>query len=384
MTEVPKIVRDRLRAASPERSHPDPNLLTAFAEQALPAIERDGVLKHLALCADCREVLVLALPLAEAVTAPIAADTESDRITRISKKTERSWLTILAGPSIRWAALAAGVVVAASVLLVHPGKLNQPIVPSENQRVATVASTIVSPASGSPITSPLTGQVAAKTIDDARPNSGPLLSKQLSKKLLSKKPNLGEKTSTEISKEAVGVDAAPPVEDSQMARNDVPVNDAPIIEKAKPAQQQPAETETAGTNEQLKNQPLALAEDQTFARNVTWAIMAGILQRSVNNGQNWQSALHADRPLLCYASHGEEVWAGGQAGILFRSIDDGVTWAQLQPSVKGQQLGADITHIDIQTDNIHGNVSGPTPIIVFTSNNEVWTSRDGGITWQKN
>ena len=375
MTEVPKIVRDRMRAASPERSHPDPNLLTAFAEQALPAIERDGVLKHLALCADCREVLVLALPLAEAVTAPIAADAESDRITRISKKTERSWLTILAGPSIRWAALAAGVVVAASVLLVHPGKLNQPIVPSENQRVATIASTIVSPASGSPITSPLTGQVAAKTIDDARLNSGPLLSK---------KPNLGEKTSTEISKEAVRVDAAPPVEDSQMARNDVPVNDAPIIEKAKPAQQLPAETETAGKNEQLKNQPLALAEDQTFARNVTWAIMAGILQRSVNNGQNWQSALHADRPLLCYASHGEEVWAGGQAGILFRSIDDGVTWAQLQPSVKGQQLGADITHIDIQTDNIHGNVSGPTPIIVFTSNNEVWTSRDGGITWQKN
>jgi hypothetical protein len=74
MAEVPKIVYDRLRAArpvpdrplaepgAPEQSHPDADLLTAFAEQALSATERDGVLDHLALCGDCREVIALALP----------------------------------------------------------------------------------------------------------------------------------------------------------------------------------------------------------------------------------------------------------------------------------------------------------------------------------
>jgi hypothetical protein len=380
MTEVPKIVYDRLWAAPPERAHPDANLLTAFAEQALSAPESDSVLKHLALCADCREVLVLALPLAEAVTAPIAADTESDRITRISTRTERSWLTVLAGPSMRWAALVAGVVVAASVLLVHPGKLNQPIAPSVNQPAATAALTTVSPTSGSPITSPSTGQVAAKTIDDVRPNSGSLLSKQLSKKQLSKKPDLGENSSAEVSKEAVGVETASSVEGSQMARND-----APVIEKAKPALQQSPATETAGTNEQQKNQPgLAQVQRQTVAGDVIWIIKAGVLQRSVNSGQNWQNALHADHPLLCYASHGEEVWAGGEAGILFHSIDNGITWAQLQPSVKNQKLGADITHIDIYDTGIRGNGSGPARIVVFTSNGETWTSADGGATWQKN
>ena len=48
MSEVPKIVHHRLRAATPapdplERAHPDADLLTAFAEQALPASEREGV-----------------------------------------------------------------------------------------------------------------------------------------------------------------------------------------------------------------------------------------------------------------------------------------------------------------------------------------------------
>jgi hypothetical protein len=412
MTEVPKIVYDRLRAASseqalsdvaaPERAHPDANLLTTFAEQALSVTERDGVLKHLALCEDCREVLVLALPSAEAVTAPIASETESGRITRISTKAERSWLTMLAGPSMRWAALAAGVLVAASVLLVHPGKLNQRIAPSANQPTATIAATTASPTSGSPITSPPTGRVAAETakaVADARSNSGPLLSKQLSKKQLSKKPDLGGNSSAiprsrhsrgsaenaEISGVAVGVEAASSVEVSQMARND-----APAIEKAKPALPQSEATETASTNEQQKNQPgLAIEQGQTLARNGTWAITAGTLQRSLDNGQNWQNALRADHPLLCYASHREDVWTGGQAGTLFHSVDSGVTWVQLQPSIKGRKLSSDITHIDIHgddihSDDIHGNVSGPTQIVVFTSNNEAWTSADGGNTWQKN
>ena len=45
----------------------------------------------------------------------------------------------LAWPTLRWAALAAGAVVAAAVVLVHPGKLNQATLPSVNQQVATTA-----------------------------------------------------------------------------------------------------------------------------------------------------------------------------------------------------------------------------------------------------
>ena len=84
MTEVPKIVHDRLRAALPEQAHPDADLLAAFAEQALSATERDGVLQHLALCGDCRDVIALALPAADMVpprTAPQTADEDRVRTT---------------------------------------------------------------------------------------------------------------------------------------------------------------------------------------------------------------------------------------------------------------------------------------------------------------
>lgn len=42
--------------------HPDADLLSAFAENALPAHEREPLLLHLATCADCRQIVALSLP----------------------------------------------------------------------------------------------------------------------------------------------------------------------------------------------------------------------------------------------------------------------------------------------------------------------------------
>ncbi len=50
--------------------HPDADQLSAFAEQALPAHERERTLAHLANCAACREIVALSLPPLEA--SPIA------------------------------------------------------------------------------------------------------------------------------------------------------------------------------------------------------------------------------------------------------------------------------------------------------------------------
>src|SRR5262245_14687613 len=72
MPEVPKIVHDRLRAALPADAHPDADVLTAFAEQALSAIERENVTGHLARCGECRGVIALSLPALEAVAQPLA------------------------------------------------------------------------------------------------------------------------------------------------------------------------------------------------------------------------------------------------------------------------------------------------------------------------
>jgi photosystem II stability/assembly factor-like uncharacterized protein len=128
---------------------------------------------------------------------------------------------------------------------------------------------------------------------------------------------------------------------------------------------------------------LASPASQSLAPHFTWAIKAGILQRSLDNGQSWQDALHADHPLLCFASHDEDVWTGGQAGILFHSANNGVTWVQVQPSVKARPLGSDITHIEVRNDEVRSDERPPAEIILSTSSNEIWSSADGGKTWDK-
>ena len=469
MTEVPKIVYDRLRAArphralpdrplaeqsAPERSHPDADLLTAFAEQALSATERDGVLEHLALCGDCREAIALALPPADIVIAPIATETEAVRATPIPAKSERNFLNAFAWPSLRWAALAAGVAVAASVLLMHPGKLNQATLSSVNRPVATTTPPASAPQiapSSVPALSIPSSSIASSPTDqsaisvrtsartnEARPNSemrpfkklnageavipshqaerGMLLAENKNKPAQADKrsaapsagavaldaPTSRRATETvEVSGAAAAVEVAHSADDTLMARNE-----APAIEKAKPALQEPAlpEKEMKVNGQQntqaavvsglarpqaramMSAAKLASPVSQSLAHRVTWVITGGVLQRSPDSGQSWQDALRADRPLLCYASHDEDVWAGGQAGTLFHSADGGVTWVQVQPSIKAQQLSSDVTHIDVPGNvrgDVHRGVRGPAEIVLSTSTGEIWSSADGGKTWGK-
>ncbi len=107
----------------------------AFAERALSSDEREGILEHLALCGDCRDVVTLGLP-ADAVSASIEIETGTDQPVAIPAKAKNGWLI---WPGLRWAALATGVAVAASVLLLHPGKLNQAMLPSEKHPATAIA-----------------------------------------------------------------------------------------------------------------------------------------------------------------------------------------------------------------------------------------------------
>lgn len=62
-------MRQRLRATEDRSSrHPDPDVLTAYVEELLPAAERQDVLKHLSVCCDCREIVALTMP--DAAAAP--------------------------------------------------------------------------------------------------------------------------------------------------------------------------------------------------------------------------------------------------------------------------------------------------------------------------
>ncbi len=103
MPNVPKVVRERLEAATPAVNHPDADVLTAFAERSLPELERAIVMEHLARCGDCRDVLALAVPAMEPAEASAGA-------------VRGRWF---AWPTVRWALVAAGIVAIASVGVVQ-------------------------------------------------------------------------------------------------------------------------------------------------------------------------------------------------------------------------------------------------------------------------
>jgi hypothetical protein len=492
MTEVPKTVHDRLRSAAlaqtppnqalPER-HPDADLLTAFAEQSLSAAERDGVLEHLAVCGDCREVIALALPAADFAPVPNVASTE-DQATLNQANTKKSWRTDskLAWPTLRWAALAAGVVVVASVLLTRPGRLSPPATPSVaevattarplpgaasdsqspashpspmfNERASAkksktgdatpkqplqpsanqlVSNSVVSapgtqfeassslPSSSSSLRSFSAGQAQAVVNPDAMRLSREDPASKRGKSVEPLTPSLRVKSEIVIADAkkdsnapdrdlpevarvfedtsagqganvSVEASAVPAATETATVTHGSPLsrNDAPVIEKAKQPLQVAANQKTAtGTaaaggsfglsGKNAMSAARVASTSQTSRISVAFMISSGVLQRSLDSGQNWQNALRADHALLCYAPHGDDVWTGGQAGTLFHSTDSGATWIRVQPSSKSQTLTSDIASIDFFGDDAHGT----TQIVLTTNNHEIWSSVDGGKTWDK-
>ena len=137
MEQLPKIVQQRLQATAAAGVHPDPDLLTAFAEKSLTERERTQVLQHLGQCADCRQVVGLAMP--ETVEpSPIPA-----------RAPWFSW------PVLRWGALAACVAVVSAAVTLHYERRESA------ERVITQSTPApAAPAPTPPETSALQGQVA--------------------------------------------------------------------------------------------------------------------------------------------------------------------------------------------------------------------------------
>jgi hypothetical protein len=429
LSNVPKIVHERLRAAAPEkawpegvpRAHPDPDLLTAFAEQALPPAEREGVLGHLALCGDCREVVALAIPAAESVPTPeITAPADHAGAVRagsVRVRPQRRWF---AAPALRWAALAAGIVVAGAIILTQSRKPNQPLEARHQAETAIqepAATTTAKAAAPARANSELASTAQTKPLQKtvaSQPNS------QLNRRSINKESRIVADLKTAPSGAAVAERAlqppatskdlfanaapaspsatSPPIpsaketvvvngaasavntEDALVARNE----QALTISKAKAAM--PAMDEAAAppksagmemkkasaANLRSRADAVNLLQDATVAAQ--WQVASGALQRSLDRGATWQTSLRPDRPLLCFAALGSEIWAGGKAGALFHSADGGANWTQVNPSADGRSLAADITRIETRSS---------TEIVLATSSGESWTTVDSGKSWVK-
>jgi len=419
MTELPKIVHQRLRAAEAEReaapAHPEADVLAAFAEQALSPAERENVLGHLALCADCRDAVLLALPAEElAAAAPVQAEVAEARTEAardpVSAGPSRSWFSWadFRFSNLRWAALAAGVAVALFVLHAGLGHLGRPSSP------ATVASrTAASAGSAAPTAQVASEQAPQKALEakssktaspeipsrrertsvskpsaglehaliarnrNAQPGvAGSPLSAQAAGSSASNAP--GRATETVEVNAATG--GAVTTSDSLLAENRIP-----SIEKAKPALDEAAAGNLTKKDQAMSSAPMALTANgltaakalsstPTLKQGTLWKIAAGVLQRSLDGGQKWQTVLQGEHPWLCYTTHGREIWAGGAAGALQRSRDGGWTWSAVAVSAQDQVLAADVVRIEL---------IDPASVILTTSDHGTWTSADGGKSWEK-
>jgi len=99
MDAVRKLVSEGLQRQVPG-PHPDADLLSAFAEKALPESERVQILAHLGECGDCRQIVFFALP----------DSAEPQKVLAIERRPRSSF-------ALRWGTLAAAIAVCAILLV---------------------------------------------------------------------------------------------------------------------------------------------------------------------------------------------------------------------------------------------------------------------------
>ena len=444
MPDVPKVVLDRLRAQATQATHPDADVLTAFAEQALSGAERERVLAHLAACGDCRDVVAFSLPAQEAAAAsvPEPATTLPSR----AKADRRPWF---AWPNLRWAALAAAAVVVTSALWLRPNKAPQE---SMVARVNQEAEAPSQPSVSAPLPPSSTTATVAESKEQARTRGpqaeppAPALAKEF------KADALQPRTTTDLrlqeSAEATGKKQAPVagltvgalVADKPATLRDQKNNiegrrtDALGTEKLAqvPAAPQTApqesdvakglsRTETA----EVIGGPVTAAQAPVAGQSKLEGRTAGSIQKAKSAAKDDDTQrqfanmkLEARGASSNYAASYDESLAAQATwrvseGSLQRSLDAGADWqtvlkpdrALLCQAPLGKEIWAGgrgglllhsgdagrtwtVVHPATQTQALTDDITAiavtkPGAVSVTTAVGEVWSTADNGATWVK-
>lgn len=411
MSEVPKFVRQRLQQQA-AGEHPDANVLTAFAEDALSGRERAQVLAHLSACAACREVVSLALP-----EVPAAAPAAAPSGARWSR-----W------PMLRWAGVAAAVVVVAAAVVVQNSRRAESV-----PKVASVSESAQKPAESKRVETPAAGAQPAEAVSDRAEkerrtdrDSGrakaesradrkkdasvgmmasavpahadrvaqgnvPVQSQVQNQMLALSAARAAQAPSGKAAAPVAGIvamdqskqQAPQPAPQAASAKESVEVTaqyDAATTRKAKSeVQEQEALNRRAGA----RPTAAATSADATGSPIMKSALRAalhwrvsteGALERSTDAGRTWQFVRvgAAATTFRSFSSVGRDLWAGGTGGALYHSPDNGHTWQRVTVKSGAAILESDITRVEF-TDAQHGTVT--------TTTGETWATADGGATW---
>ncbi len=271
--EIKKLVSRRLKAQA-IGPHPDPELLTAYAENSLSGHDRVNLLSHLAVCADCRDILYLAMPEAEV----------QQVVT--STRWPRHW-------GMRWATLTASVVILGVALFTDRGLLNHHS--SNTAPPASIAALKAQPAADlrdQPAETPMTAQraPAAQSAARARPAA----------KHMTAKPQ-----------------AAMQFDQSGEVHLSAPMAGAEAKQRFSAS--------NASVGARVSRTSWGLTPD-------------GSVQRSTDAGTTWQIVSVGDGlHFRAIGSAGNQVWVGGSAGTLYHSADAGKSWARL-PAISADDI----------------------------------------------
>jgi Photosynthesis system II assembly factor YCF48 len=297
-----KLVSGRLRM-QPVGPHPDAELLAACAENSLSRRDHHNLLTHLAACADCRDALYLALP-----------EVDTPTMMRPHYKSPRL--------AVRWATLAASVVILGAVLLTNREMFYQHSSSVQTYTAAPVQK-VVEPTADRP------SETRAPAIQAAERLRPPL-------KHMTAKPQ-----ATMQFDQSGEVHFASP----QAASGANHVSAARVSSE-----------ETAYSRDKMTTSP------------VNWSLSSnGEVQRSLDSGRTWQSLPVAGSPFRAISSIGNDIWVGGSAGTLYHSADSGQSWTRVDPVSSD-----DITRIEF-SDAQNG--------LLNTANGQVWSTSDGGRSW---
>lgn len=406
MSEVPKVVKQRAGKAA-AGDHPDANLLAGFAEGALTSREREQVLEHLGGCAECREIVSLALPEVPAAAVPVA-------------EVKQPWWR---WPRLRWAGVAAAVVVVAAAVMIQKSAWRE----TAGKPTAVVAESQPRPEEAKP---PEAAPAPAKSVDTSRQRKAAPKQGSEEKKVAqasSANGGLREKAETKqgtaagfVGKEPFGIKdedraekrmapphviAPPPVQNLPLQTPRRQVTAAPAqpaasdelaaagtgapaasrADAAKLQSQAPAspsfnesvEVVAAEPRQRAKKAPAAQAANAMLASMaMRWRVSSeGALEGSNDGGRSWQRVRVAETParFRTVSVVDGDVWVGGEEGALYHSADGGRTWKRVTVMAEDMVLATDIVRVEF-TDARHGSVTA--------KDGATWVTEDGGETWE--
>jgi len=374
---IPKSVSDALANERSAEQHPSPDLLNGYVEQSLSAKEKAGVTQHLAVCEDCREVVFLA---SAAASQPFdAAIIEPARVWRGWK-----WLV----PAVAMLALGS------SVLVEHRNLFapHQIAMRAANHQSGTLPS---QPVGSQAATDNQTNALMFSPAPQATPNQQEHIRANLTGRNKRSAQDevaaaAGAKQTQNESREALAdlAEAAPsPTTPSPavVARNAAATSSAATA--AAPLQAAVGQGPSArafgavgqsSLQSMKKAAPSGISGDASY-RSLTirsqWRITdQGHLERSQADDK-WTQVLAA-QPIRfrAVAVVGNDVWAGGNNGALFHSVDGGEHWAQVVLSADGHPETGAVASIHFDTVS-QGSVR--------TETGSTWTTSDRGQSWNK-